>query len=405
MKPAERSAPTRSERSRFEASIWRSATGDSRSSPARPSRRTLTDREERLYRTGDLGVMRPDGCLTHLGRKDFQIKIRGYRVEVTAVEDALLDLASIEAAVVQALADDAGEQRLVAYVVPALGTDPKVNELRRELAKTLPDYMVPSAFVFLPRLSRCRSPARSIDEPCRRRVASGRPSTTSSWRPGISSRTSWPRSGRTLLNLETVGIHDNFLDLGGHSLLAAQVLSRVRDTFQVELPLAALFEAPTVAGLAESVGAARSGRPGPAGRRSQAHGPGPAAPPLLRSGADVVHRAARASTAPSTTSPPSFVSPVPSMWRCWRRASTSSWRVTKSCAAASPPPGSADSGPGATLSLSLPVVDLRGSPTRAQGAATLISQRGPAPLPALPGPLAAGSACCGSPTPNTCSFS
>ncbi len=236
-------------------------------------------RDERLYRTGDLGVMRPDGCLTHLGRKDFQIKIRGYRVEVTAVEEALLDMASIEAAVVQAQADAGGEPRLIAYVVPAIGTDPKVNELRRELAKTLPDYMMPSAFVFLPSLP--LSATGKID-----RRALPAPDRV---RPNLDEVFVAPRNPiedilakiwATLLDLETVGIHDNFFDLGGHSLLATQVISRVRDSLQVELMLPALFEAPTVAGLAENVGVARR-----AGRALAADAPKPLArgtqqPPL-----------------------------------------------------------------------------------------------------------------------------
>ena len=218
----------------------------------------------RLYRTGDLGVMRPDGCLTHLGRKDLQIKIRGYRVEVTAIEDALLALESVDAAAVQGLSDDGGDTRLVAYVVPAAGKDPTVNDLRQALSRTLPEYMWPSAFVFLeslPLSTTGKLDRRALPKPTR-----GRPKLGQAF---VAPRTPLEKDlaeiWATLLDLETVGIHDNFLDLGGHSLLAAQITSRVRDAFEVELSLREFFEAPTVAGLAECVGAA--GRPA---RRPQA---------------------------------------------------------------------------------------------------------------------------------------
>ena len=214
------------------------------------------DGDERLYRTGDLGVMRPDGCLTHLGRKDFQVKIRGYRVEVTAVEEALLDMDSIEAAVVQAQADDGGEQRLVAYVVPAIGRDPTVNELRRELAQTLPDYMMPSAFVFLQTLP--LSATGKIDRralPAPDRV---RPRLEETFvAPRNPTEEIVAKTWANLLSLKQVGVHDNFFNLGGHSLLATQVISRLRDILEVEVPLRALFEAPTVAGLAEHIDVAR----------------------------------------------------------------------------------------------------------------------------------------------------
>jgi amino acid adenylation domain-containing protein len=221
--------------------------------------------EERLYRTGDLGVMSADGCLTHLGRKDFRVKIRGYRVEVTTVEETLLDLDLIEAAVVQAQADDGGEQRLVAYVVPKRGLDPTVNELRRALAQNLPDYMMPSAFVFLPTL-----PVSATGKIDRRALPA-----PEGVRPRLEEAFVAPRN-RTeemvtevwakLLSLKQVGVHDNFFNLGGHSLLVNQVISRLRDLFGVELPLQVLFEAPTIAGVAENIDVARR-----AGQSLQSH--------------------------------------------------------------------------------------------------------------------------------------
>jgi amino acid adenylation domain-containing protein len=212
--------------------------------------------DERLYRTGDLGVMRPDGCLTHLGRKDFQVKIRGYRVEVTAIEDALLDMDSIEAAVVQAQADDGGEQRLVAYVVPVTGRDPTINELRRELAQSLPDYMVPSAFVFLQTLP--LSATGKLDRSALPKPDRVRPPLEETFvAPRNATEETVARTWAKLLSLKPVGVHDNFFNLGGHSLLATQMISRLRDIFEVEVPLRALFEAPTIAALAEHIDVAR----------------------------------------------------------------------------------------------------------------------------------------------------
>jgi acyl-coenzyme A synthetase/AMP-(fatty) acid ligase len=105
--------------------------------------------DARIYRTGDLGLMLSDGCSLHLGRKDFQVKIRGHRVEVAEVETALLDRGDIKEAVVVAREDRPGDQRLVAYLVPAGHLGPTVGELRGFLRAKVPDYMIPTAFVVI----------------------------------------------------------------------------------------------------------------------------------------------------------------------------------------------------------------------------------------------------------------
>lgn len=229
------------------------------------------DGDQRLYRTGDLGVMRPDGCLTHLGRKDFQVKIRGYRVEVAEIEEALLDMDSIEAAIVQAQTDESGAHRLVAYVVPAADEGPTVSELRNALGQTLPDYMMPSDFVFLETLpvsSTGKIDRRALPAPDR-----ARPHLEESFvAPRNPAEEILAKTWAKLLDLKQVGIHDNFFDLGGHSLLASQLISRLRDIFQVELPLRKLFEVPTVAGLAEHIDIA-----GRAGQGLQVQSPKPVA--------------------------------------------------------------------------------------------------------------------------------
>jgi hypothetical protein len=206
----------------------------------------------RIYLTGDLGRMLPDGCLFHLGRKDFQVKVRGYRIETGEVEAALLEQAEIREAIVAAREDRPGDKRLVAYVVPVAKRAPTVSALRRALADTLPDHMVPSAFVMMEALPRTAN--GKVD-----RGALPGPGRT---RPDLETPFAAPRTPleqalaaiwAEVLGLDPVGLHDNFLELGGHSLLAAQLLSRVRSAFQVDLALRRFFQAPTVAGLAGKI--------------------------------------------------------------------------------------------------------------------------------------------------------
>ena len=206
--------------------------------------------EQRLYLTGDLGVMLPDGCLIHMGRNDFQVKIRGNRVEVTEIEAALLRLDSVRAAVVHAHADVASEQRLVAYVVPHTSKIPTTGELRRALATSLPIYMVPSAFVFLEaipvvpngRVDRSALPVPPI------------------MRPELETAFAPPRSPvekqlaqiwSEVLSLDQVGIDDNFFALGGHSLLAAKMFAVLDEKFGRTYPLSLLLSSPTIRQLAE----------------------------------------------------------------------------------------------------------------------------------------------------------
>ena len=205
--------------------------------------------EERLYFTGDLGVMRPDGCLMHLGRKDFQVKIRGHRIETGEVEAALSKVDSVKAAVVHAQPDGHGEQRLVAYVVTAPGKTATVNELRRELAQTLPDFMMPSSFVFLEafpllpngKINRRALPTPSVDRPVLPVPYAAPRDLTESTLEAI-----W----MDVLQLGTIGIDDRFLDLGGDSLRATQILSRTMTSFGIELSISDVIQAETIAQMA-----------------------------------------------------------------------------------------------------------------------------------------------------------
>lgn len=207
------------------------------------------DEKRKIYRTGDLGRMSSDGCLLHLGRKDFFVKIRGYRVELEEIEMTLLEFPDVKEAVVTAPADNSGEERLVAYIVAKTASGPNASVLRRFLEDKLPDYMIPTAFIALealPLTDTLKVDRKALPEP-------------SGLRPQIAASYAGPRDAveetlvRTwaeVLSLDEVGIHDNFFDLGGHSLAATRIISRVLQQFQLAIPMQSLFESPTVAEMA-----------------------------------------------------------------------------------------------------------------------------------------------------------
>jgi amino acid adenylation domain-containing protein len=211
-----------------------------------------TEPGERLYRTGDLVRYLADGNIENLGRIDFQLKVRGFRVELGEIEAALDQHPAVHESVVVANGPAGGDKRLVAYVVCDESQPPSVHELKGFLKDRLPHYMVPPMFVFLDAMP--LSPNGKID-----RRALPDPEQT---RPELQVEYVAPRTEiegalteiwMQLLGLEQIGIFDNFFDLGGHSLLATKVVSRVRETFEVELPLRTIFESPTIAQLSESI--------------------------------------------------------------------------------------------------------------------------------------------------------
>jgi amino acid adenylation domain-containing protein len=218
----------------------------------------------RLYRTGDLARWDSAGELEYLGRADRQVKVRGYRIEAGEVEAALLSHSGVREAAVAAREDARGEKRLVAYVVAADGAGAvDAGELREHVRGMLPEYMVPSAFVALEGL-----PLTSSGKVDRGALPAPEEAALDGGRAYVAPRTPveelLARVWTTVLGLEEVGVEDNFFLLGGHSLLATQVVSRVREVFDVELPLRTLFERPTVAALARSVEQARRGATGAA---------------------------------------------------------------------------------------------------------------------------------------------
>jgi len=228
-------------------------------------------RGERMYRTGDLGAWLPDGNVVYRGRLDQQVKVRGFRIELGEIETVLAAHPGVaQAAVVPR--QDSGERRLAAYVVAWPGGEPAAaGELLAWLRERLPEYMVPSAFVFLPSLP--LSPNGKVDWkalPAPERV-----------RPELEAAYAAPKSEleriiaavwQEALAVEKVGIHDNFFDLGGHSLLLAKVHARLREVLERDLSLVDLFKNPTVASLAAALSrpAPRPAEPRAAARRQAA---------------------------------------------------------------------------------------------------------------------------------------
>ena len=205
--------------------------------------------KEHIYLTGDLGCMLPDGCLYHLGRKDFQVKVRGYRIEIAEIERALTALDTVKEAVVVAREDRPEDKRLIAYIVPVEKPPPTVSTLRRALAEKFPDYMIPSAFVLLDSLP--LTPNGKVDRRTLPAPDQSRPELEESFvAPRTSVEEMLAEIWSEVLKVEKVGIHDNFFDLGGHSLAATRVVSLVIKRFNLELPLRSLFDSPTVAHMA-----------------------------------------------------------------------------------------------------------------------------------------------------------
>jgi len=208
--------------------------------------------QERIYFTGDLGSLTDTGCLHLGGRKDFQVKVRGYRVDVGEVEAVLALHPEVKEATVVGKADDTGDMRLVAYYVLSHDCVLTASDLRNFLLKRLPEYMIPSMFVVLeklPLLSTGKVNRKALPEPARTRPEQ-RAHYAKARNDGENTLV---KIWEEVLDVHPIGIYDNFFDLGGDSLAATRVVSRVIKQFQLEIPLQSLFQSPTVAAMAAVV--------------------------------------------------------------------------------------------------------------------------------------------------------
>ena len=203
----------------------------------------------RLYRTGDLVRYRSDGTLEFLGRIDHQVKIRGFRIELGEIETVLTAHPAVREAVVIAREDTPGDKRLVAYVVTSKSSMPASSELRSFLRQQLPEYMIPTAFMdldALPLTPNGKVDRRALPVPERTRIAPDGPLVTPRDALDLQLTQIWEK----VLGLKPIGLQDNFFELGGHSLLAVRLFGHIERLCGKKLPLATLFQAPTIEQLA-----------------------------------------------------------------------------------------------------------------------------------------------------------
>jgi amino acid adenylation domain-containing protein len=206
----------------------------------------------RLYRTGDLARFRPDGGIDFIGRSDGQVKVRGNRIELGEIITVLHRHPAVRTSHVAAREHAPGDMRLVAYIVPMPGHAPTAGDLQGFLKLHLPEYMVPATYVRIEALP--VTPNGKVDP-----AALPAPDVANSMReesdaaPRTSVEGLLAEIVAAILSLDRVGVDDDFFLLGGHSLLGVQLISRIHETFGVELPLLTLFEAPTVAELSAQI--------------------------------------------------------------------------------------------------------------------------------------------------------
>lgn len=217
---------------------------------------STVEKSPRLYKTGDIARYLPDGRIECLGRNDFQVKLRGHRIDLGEIESALRRHPDVTEAVVSLNEDESGQKRLIAYLTASNGAAPQTANLQQFLKLKLPDYMAPSAFVVLDKFP--LTPNGKINHKALPAPMPDRADSKQTFEPPrTATEKTLAQLWQELLRLPRVGIHDNFFEIGGHSLLAMQFMTRVHNSFQAELSLRNIFETPTIAELANLVDSKR----------------------------------------------------------------------------------------------------------------------------------------------------
>lgn len=207
------------------------------------------ERGERMYRTGDMARRRSDGTIEFLGRVDRQVKVRGFRIELDEIEAALRSTDQVADSAVVAIRDAGGSNVITAYVAPHPGGAVDQASVRQQLARTLPDYMMPGVFVVLEKLPLTVN--GKVDRAALPQPASAR--SDSIVEPRTALETQLLAIWQSVLGHSGFGIQDNFFDLGGHSLLALRLFAQIENVFGRRMPISALFEAPTIERLARAL--------------------------------------------------------------------------------------------------------------------------------------------------------
>jgi amino acid adenylation domain-containing protein len=207
----------------------------------------------RSYKSGDLGRHLPDGIIEFLGRTDHQVKIRGFRIELGEIEAVLRQCVGVKGAVVLVHGDSGADRRLVAYVEPEGGRRPTTDDLTAFLQERLPAYMVPSSLLALDSFP--VSPNGKVDRRALREFGEKFKHQQSRVCPAPRNAIEELLVGiwADVLGVDQPSIHDDFFQSGGHSLIAGRLISRIRETFQIELPLRAIFESPTIAAVGQRI--------------------------------------------------------------------------------------------------------------------------------------------------------
>ncbi|WP_314959246.1 non-ribosomal peptide synthetase [Bradyrhizobium cosmicum] len=233
--------------------------------PAQSRQRFIPDPFSRrqgrmLYRTGDLARRRADGTIECLGRADHQVKVRGYRIELKEIENALADHPGVRAGIVEPRREASGDVRLIAHIVARSGSRSSASELREFLKSRLPNHAIPSAFLFLDQV-----PLNAHGKIDRSALLASAPQEVSGPDAAVPARRFTEKVLSDiwidLLKVESLGVTDNFFDLGGHSLLAGQAMARVARALGVSLPIKTIFEAPTIEELARRVDETLAAKP------------------------------------------------------------------------------------------------------------------------------------------------